>query len=235
MSQRRWSFWKEMPKSVQTLPWRKLYESAMWLLASFLKINITKTQSGCKIGEKCMFMHKEVDSQPDKKAKKNAGKGSVALLKKSKQFGCVFEDAEPPKFKSILGSERSVNFSKGTSRHVKIRGSIPRRLFSILNVISSDAISNALQDQEKKVQGNLSHSWCSQDQRRMHEKDNKGSAGDCLRDLLEWLVEFTENLEDTEVPARNILRKWLPGSTVFILTSPKTEIATYAWEPKLRG
>ena len=31
-----------------------------------------------------------------------------------------------------------------------------------------DASSKTLQDQEKKVQGNLSHSWCSQDKTRMH-------------------------------------------------------------------
>ena len=33
---------------------------------------------------------------------------------------------------------------------------------------SSDASSNALQDQERKVQGNLSHFWCSQDKTCMH-------------------------------------------------------------------
>ena len=33
---------------------------------------------------------------------------------------------------------------------------------------SSDASSNALQDQGKKAQGNLSHSWCSHDKIRMH-------------------------------------------------------------------
>ena len=34
-----------------------------------------------------------------------------------------------------------------------------------------------------------------------------------------------------------MLQKWRHknGSTVFILTSPKTEIVTYAWKPKLRG
>ena len=33
-------------------------------------------------------MHKEVDSQPRKKPKKNCGNRSVALLKNSKQSGC---------------------------------------------------------------------------------------------------------------------------------------------------
>ena len=55
-----------------------------------------------------------------------------------------------------------------------------------------------------------------------------------MRDLPEWLEEFTENLEDTEVPAlhtflmthiRNGVQKWHPGNTVFVLTSRKVEIA----------
>ena len=35
---------------------------------------------------------------------------------------------------------------------------------------SSDASSNALQDQERNVQGNLSHSCCSQGKKRMRRK-----------------------------------------------------------------
>ena len=51
--------------------------------------------------------HTEVDSQPSKKPKKSGGKGSVALLKNSKQLGCVFQD---------MGPKRSVQFSKNNSR-----------------------------------------------------------------------------------------------------------------------
>ena len=47
-------------------------------------------------------MHREVDSQSDKKPKKNGEKGSVALLKKSKQLGCVFQDVESAKSKPNL-------------------------------------------------------------------------------------------------------------------------------------
>ena len=36
--------------------------------------------------------HTEVGSQPYQKPKKRCGKGSFALLKKSKQLGCVFQD-----------------------------------------------------------------------------------------------------------------------------------------------
>ena len=48
-----------------------------------------KPESGCKFGEKCVFRHKEVGSQPDEKPKNSGGKGSVSLLKSSKQLGCA--------------------------------------------------------------------------------------------------------------------------------------------------
>ena len=41
-------------------------------------VKIYKTQSGCKFVEKLVFMHKEIDSQPYKRPKKNGGKGSVS-------------------------------------------------------------------------------------------------------------------------------------------------------------
>ena len=79
-------------------------------------------ESGCKFVEKCVFRHTEIDSQPNKKPKKSGGKGSVASWKNSKQLGCVSQDIEPPKSKSMkstkfLGQKRSVQFSKGTIRH----------------------------------------------------------------------------------------------------------------------
>ena len=61
-----------------------------------------QAQSGCKFGEKCVSVHKEVDSQPNKKPKKTGGKGSVTLLKNSKQLSCGFQKIKPPKSKSIL-------------------------------------------------------------------------------------------------------------------------------------
>ena len=72
-------------------------------------------------------------------------------------------------------------------------------------------------------------------------RDNNRDSDDRLRDLREWLEEFTENLQDTDVPAphtflmtqiRNVLRKWHSGSTVFTLTSHKIEIGKYACEPR---
>ena len=70
-----------------------------------------------------------IDSQPNKKPKKSGGKGSVAFVKTSQQLCCVFQDAEPSKSRSnlrkdtkVLGPKRSVLFSQGTLRHVKILG-----------------------------------------------------------------------------------------------------------------
>ena len=77
-------------------------------------------------------------------------------------------------------------------------------------------------------------------------KDTYSVQGNLLRDLPEWLEDFTENLGDEgvsasrETPAstaqiRNVLRKWHQRSTVFLLTSRKTTIAKYAREPRSQG
>ena len=42
----------------------------------------TSTQSGCRIGEKCSYAHRQVDEQPTKRSKKNDDKSAVALRKK---------------------------------------------------------------------------------------------------------------------------------------------------------
>ena len=42
-----------------------------------------KTKSGCRFGEKCSYVHRQVDEQPSKRSKKNDDKSAVALLKKN--------------------------------------------------------------------------------------------------------------------------------------------------------
>ena len=56
----------------------------------------SKSDRGCKSGEKCVFMHKEFYSQPHKKQEAMVEKVPLLLLKNSKQSGCVFQDVEPP-------------------------------------------------------------------------------------------------------------------------------------------
>ena len=41
-----------------------------------------KTKSGCRLGEKCSYAHRQVNEQPTKRSKKNDDKSAVAILKK---------------------------------------------------------------------------------------------------------------------------------------------------------
>ena len=79
-----------------------------------------KSEKGCRFGEKCSYLHRQVEEQPSKRSKKNGDKSAVAMLKKNEyhhrtgrpavndyssntpQLGCVFQDMVPPKSSSIL-------------------------------------------------------------------------------------------------------------------------------------
>ena len=76
------------------------------------------------------------------------------------------------------------------------------------------------------------------------KRDDNRVSEDRLRDLLDWLEEFTEKSGRYRSPCtphtflrtqiRNVLQKWHPGSTVFfLLTSQKIEVAKSACEPKM--
>ena len=119
-SQRSWSLWTEIKDRAKATS-VEIARIRHVIFGIFPTVNITKTQSNCNFGEKWVFMHTEVDSQPDKKPKKTGGKKSVAPLKNSTQLGCVFQDVQLPKSNAILrkgtkslGPLRSVQFSKGT-------------------------------------------------------------------------------------------------------------------------
>ena len=119
-------------------------------------------QNACRFGDKCSYAHRQVDEQPSKRSRKNDDKSAVATLKKhevydrteklvvcrhtrhehhgpvvcnsssTRQFGCVFQDIEPPKFSSILRKSsdmqkpiQRVRFTKAVARHAKIRDQNP--------------------------------------------------------------------------------------------------------------
>ena len=91
-----------------------------------------KTENGCKFGDKCSYAHRQVDEQPSKKSKTNGDKIAVAILKNTRQLGCVFQDMEPPKSSSILRKSsnilkpiRCVQFTKAVLRHANIRDQKP--------------------------------------------------------------------------------------------------------------
>ena len=68
--------------------------------------------------KKCSYAHRQVDEQPSKRSKKNGDKSAVAMMKITRQLGCVSQDMEPPKSSSILRSSnilkpiRSVQFTQ---------------------------------------------------------------------------------------------------------------------------
>ena len=91
-----------------------------------------KSENGCRFGEKCSDAHRQVDEQPSKRSKKNGDKSAVAMLKITRQLGCVFQDMEPPKSSSILRKSsnmrkpiRCVQFTKAVVRHANIRDQNP--------------------------------------------------------------------------------------------------------------
>ena len=67
-----------------------------------------------------------------KRSKKNGDKSAVAMLKSTRQLGCVFQDMEPPKSSSIFRKSsnilkpiRCVYFTKAVKRHANIRDQNP--------------------------------------------------------------------------------------------------------------
>ena len=109
-------------------------------LAPLHSVNSGILQSACSTsqkmdanwGDKCSYAHRQVDEQPSKKFQKNGDKSAVAILKITRQLGCVFQDMEPPKSTTILRKSsnilkpiRCVQFTKGVVRHSDIRDQNP--------------------------------------------------------------------------------------------------------------
>ena len=84
------------------------------------------------LGEKCSCAHRQVEEQLSKGDKKNGDKSAVAMLKITRQLGCVFQDMEPPKSSTIFRKctdmrkpIQRVKFKKAIARHTKIRDQNP--------------------------------------------------------------------------------------------------------------
>ena len=72
---------------------------------AFPKCLFYKTKEGCKFREKCSYAHHWVDEQSSKRSKKSGDKSAVAMLKNTRQLGCVSHDMEPPRSSSIFTEE----------------------------------------------------------------------------------------------------------------------------------
>ena len=51
-----------------------------------------KSEKRCKLENKCSHAHRQVDEQFSKKTKKNGDKSAMAMLKRTRQLGCVVQD-----------------------------------------------------------------------------------------------------------------------------------------------
>ena len=67
-----------------------------------------KSEKGCRFEEKCSCAHRQVDEQPGKRSQKNGDKSAVAMLKITRQLGCVSQDMEPPKSTTILRKNSNI-------------------------------------------------------------------------------------------------------------------------------
>ena len=91
-----------------------------------------KSEKGCRFGEKSSYAHRQVDEQPNKNSENNGDKIAVAMLRSTRQLGCVFQDMESPKSSSILRKSsnilkpiRCVQFTEAVLRHANIRDQHP--------------------------------------------------------------------------------------------------------------
>ena len=76
------------------------------------------------LGKSALTGHRQVDEQPSKRSEKNGDKSAVAVLKITRQLGCVFQDMQPPKSTTILRESsnirkpiRCVQFTGAVVRH----------------------------------------------------------------------------------------------------------------------
>ena len=87
-----------------------------------------KSESGCEIGEECLFPHWKVQERPDKQPKKGDDKSAVAIVKSVRQLSCVSQDTEPPesaaisrKGTKVLGPVRRVRFRRAALSQANFR------------------------------------------------------------------------------------------------------------------
>ena len=92
----------------------------------------SKSENGYRFGEKCSCAHRQEDEHSSKRSKTNGDKSAVAMLKITRQLGCVFQNMEPPKSSSILRKSsntrkpiRCVRFTEAVVRHANIRDQNP--------------------------------------------------------------------------------------------------------------
>ena len=140
-------------KTLQKLTQKEIVRIRRVIVGILPYVKNYKTESGCKFAE---LRHTEVDSHPSKKSKKSGRKGSVALLKKSEHLGCVIQEKEPPRSKSILRKSTEsfqdqiapFDSQNGTLHHKKNQER--KELFRSTNVTSAVVVLQNLRMEHRK-------------------------------------------------------------------------------------
>ena len=91
-----------------------------------------KTKRDANLGNSVLMHTAGLMNSPTKGPKKKGDRTAVALLKDTRELGCVSQDLEPPKSSSILRKStnilkpmRCVQFTKAVLRHANIRDQKP--------------------------------------------------------------------------------------------------------------
>ena len=120
----------EVPEA--RVPLEECFDCPARITSKELAPIFNKSENGCRFGEKCSYAHRRVEDKPSKRSYKNGDKSAVAMLKSTRQLGCVFQDMELPKSSSILRKSsdrqkpiRCVKFTKAVLRHANIRDQNP--------------------------------------------------------------------------------------------------------------
>ena len=138
-----------------------------------------RIDSGCKFGDKCLFRHAEADSQPSKKSRASGQKPH--LTKQRKKILCTTGNVVPLVVPGL--SSNSGTSSSSTSLPQDSSSTPPSPASSRSDETYYQAPGDRRDDPPPKKKN----------------EDNNQASEDQLGDLLEWLEEFTDGLENTEV------------------------------------
>ena len=101
-------------------------------IGTLQNVRSTSPRMDADVGKSALMRIARLKKSLAKRSEKNGDKSAVALLKSTRQFGCFFQDVEPPKSSSILLKSsdirkpiRCVQFTEAVVRHACSRDKNP--------------------------------------------------------------------------------------------------------------
>ena len=116
----------------------------------------------------------------------------------------------------------------------------------VVNIFMAGLVINKSCNDKEQSDEHAPGNWGPENQKPNKKKNGSRDSDDRLRDLPEWMEDFTDHLEDTETPCphtflrtqiRNVQRKWdqNQGNTVFLSLSKRPKLRSMLDNPKLRS